>query len=76
MNTQVTKPKLLIATSNPGKMREYAALLRGAARSSALTCGRWRSWSTTGAARAGPPKRTPRGTKAAPASGTRALPRG
>ena len=30
MNTHVTKPKLLIATSNPGKMREYAGLLRDA----------------------------------------------
>ena len=30
MNIQVTKPKLLIATSNPGKMREYAGLLRDA----------------------------------------------
>jgi len=30
MNTQATKPKLLIATSNPGKMREYAGLLRDA----------------------------------------------
>ena len=30
MNTQVTKPKLLIATSNPGKMREYGGLLRDA----------------------------------------------